>query len=63
LTRQDWVEVCRVLHAAEIYQSGAFDAYGRLYPVGGLTSVRLCWVSEQMWDRWKTYAWRKVGGA
>jgi hypothetical protein len=52
-----------VLHAAEVYQCGAFDAYGRLYPNGWLEGVRLRHVAEQMWDRWKTYARRKAGGA
>lgn len=49
MSRQDWIEVCRVLHAAEIYESG--NAYGSLYPDGG-ASVRLRRICEQTWDRW-----------
>jgi hypothetical protein len=60
LTRQDWVEVCRVLHAAEVYDPAGFIASGQLYPAGGLTSVRLCRVSEQAWDRWRKYTLRRL---
>jgi len=50
MNRRDWIEVCRVLHAAE-YLRGVFDAYASLYPDDGST-VRLRRICEQTWDRW-----------